>query len=90
MLKPYIRINGRYTAATENEKAAVQFIEEHLQHERVRPEEIRHVKSELTGWFRQHPEGFKTHTVKVNDGGKALPIIMTRVPRINENVSKAQ
>ncbi len=82
MRKPYIRIYGRYTAACENEKATVQFVDEHLRKEHIHTSVIADVISELRDWFEQNPEGNKTHTVIVNSGN-SNPIIVSRILRTN-------
>lgn len=79
-MNPYIRINGRYTAAVENEKAAVEFIWQHMSKEEVSEQESRRVRDDLTDWFRENPSSIKTHTVKVRAKNNTA-IIIERVLR---------
>ncbi len=81
MGKPYIRISGRYTAAVENEKATIEFIREHLGKEMLPTREVKRVVEDLSSWFKQNPEGIRTHTIKV-PGKNDTAIIVSRIPRL--------
>ena len=46
-MKYYIKLNGLYTAAVENEKSTLEFLQEHFAKERIHPKESEKAISEL-------------------------------------------
>lgn len=77
-MNTYIRFNGKYTAACENEKAALEFLEDHFRQERVAGETARRVLSDVRDWFSESGEQIATHSVKV-DGSSF--IVVSRVEK---------
>lgn len=81
MPQPYIRLNGRYTAAICDEKATIEFVKEHLLHDKVPYQSVKAVVAEMKDWFDKNPTGIKSHTIKAGVGTKEQPIIVSRIPR---------
>lgn len=77
-MKYYIKLNGLYTAAVENEKSTLEFLQEHFAKERIHPKEAEKALGELAAWFRRSGERIANHTVKLT--GKP-DLIVTRIPK---------
>ena len=79
MANTYIKLNGMYTAAVENEKSTLEFLKEHFNKEKnVTRQQAERAIAETDAWFKQTDNRIGSHTVNIDS---KTQLIVSRVAK---------
>ena len=79
MANTYIKLNGMYTAAVENEKSTIGFLKEHFDKEKkLTRQQAERAISETEEWFKQTDNRIGSHTVNIDS---KTQLIVSRVTK---------
>ena len=79
MANTYIKLNGMYTAAIENEKSTLEFLKEHFNKEKnMTGQQAERAIAEADAWFKKTGSRIGSHTVNIDS---KTQLIVSRVAK---------